>query len=67
GTHVFIVNTGGSTATKTFALVNVPGLGSGNFKIHDMWTGKDLDRVDCAEASTGLARRLHVWLQSIPA
>uniref|UniRef100_A0A0W0F0D3 Alpha-galactosidase n=1 Tax=Moniliophthora roreri TaxID=221103 RepID=A0A0W0F0D3_MONRR len=51
GTHVLIVNTGGSTATKTFALTNVPGLGSGNFKIHDMWTGKDLDGVYSSSSS----------------
>ena len=41
GTHVFIVNTN-STATKTFDFANVPGLGSGPFVVHDMWTGKDL-------------------------
>ncbi|GLB42416.1 putative melibiase [Lyophyllum shimeji] len=42
GLHVFIINTGNATDTKTFTLSNVPGLGtSGTFKVHDMWTGKD--------------------------
>ncbi|KAG5639099.1 hypothetical protein H0H81_006688 [Sphagnurus paluster] len=43
GTHVFIINISASVATKTFSFSNVPGLGtSGNWKIHDMWTGTDL-------------------------
>ncbi|KAF5351854.1 hypothetical protein D9756_007702 [Leucocoprinus leucothites] len=43
GTHVFIINTGSSTTSKKFTLSNVPGLGtSGNFRIHDMWTGSDV-------------------------
>ncbi|KAG6896797.1 hypothetical protein C0992_005947 [Termitomyces sp. T32_za158] len=43
GTHVFIINTSSGTATKTFTLSNVPGIGtSGIWKIHDMWTGTDL-------------------------
>jgi alpha-galactosidase len=42
GTHVFIINTGSSTATKTFNFANVPGLGSGTYKVHDMWAGADL-------------------------
>ncbi|KAF8894105.1 glycoside hydrolase [Infundibulicybe gibba] len=43
GTHVFIINTSGSTATKTFTFANVPGLGtSGTWKVHDMWSGADL-------------------------
>ena len=41
GVHVFIVNTN-STASKTFDFANVAGLGSGPFKVHDMWTSKDL-------------------------
>ncbi|KAL4263728.1 Alpha-galactosidase [Pleurotus pulmonarius] len=43
GSHVFIINTSGSAATKQFAFANVPGLPSGGtFKVHDMWTGQDL-------------------------
>ncbi|KAG7098845.1 hypothetical protein E1B28_000748 [Marasmius oreades] len=42
GTHVFIINLSSSTVTKTFALSQVPNLGSGNFKIHDMWAGVDV-------------------------
>ncbi|TBU26443.1 glycoside hydrolase [Dichomitus squalens] len=41
GTHVFIINTG-TMAAKTFEFANVPGLGSGNFTVHDMWAGEDL-------------------------
>ncbi|KAG5639125.1 hypothetical protein H0H81_006714 [Sphagnurus paluster] len=52
GTHVFIINTSSSAATKTFTLSNVPGLGtSGNYKIHDMWTGTDLSGTYAATAS----------------
>ncbi|KAJ3570012.1 hypothetical protein NP233_g4680 [Leucocoprinus birnbaumii] len=52
GTHVFIINTGSSTASKKFTLSNVPGLGtSGNFKIHDMWTGSDLSGTFSASST----------------
>ncbi|KAG5639124.1 hypothetical protein H0H81_006713 [Sphagnurus paluster] len=52
GTHVFITNTSSSAATKTFTLSNVPGIGtSGNWKIHDMWTGADLAGTYAATAS----------------
>ncbi|XP_006460642.1 hypothetical protein AGABI2DRAFT_70106 [Agaricus bisporus var. bisporus H97] len=44
GMHVFIMNIGSSTTTKSFRLSNVPGLSdSGRFIIHDMWTGTDVD------------------------
>ncbi|THU95340.1 glycoside hydrolase [Dendrothele bispora CBS 962.96] len=42
GFHVFITNTHSSTATKIFNFANVPGLGNGTFKLHDMWTGQDV-------------------------
>lgn len=42
GTHVFVINTGDSTATKTFNFANVAGLGSGSYIVHDMWSGQDL-------------------------
>ncbi|KAH9892802.1 glycoside hydrolase [Cubamyces lactineus] len=42
GIHVFIVNTGSATASKTFDFANVPGLGTGSFQVHDMWTDTDL-------------------------
>ncbi|KAI0766513.1 glycoside hydrolase [Irpex lacteus] len=45
GTHVFILNTGSSTATKSFKFSEVAGLeggGSGEYVVHDMWSGKDL-------------------------
>lgn len=40
--HVFIINTGDSAATKTFTFSSVPGLASGSYKLHDMWTATDL-------------------------
>lgn len=42
GTHVFVLNIGAATATKTFNFASVTGLSGTNFKVHDMWTGKDL-------------------------
>ncbi|CAG7851681.1 Probable alpha-galactosidase B; AltName: Full=Melibiase B; Flags: Precursor [Serendipita indica DSM 11827] len=42
GVHVFIMNTSSSTSTKTITFANVPGLGSGSYKVHDMWTGTDV-------------------------
>jgi alpha-galactosidase len=52
GTHVFIINTSGSTATKQFKFSNVPGLGtSGRFIVHDMWTGKDLPGTQAASST----------------
>ncbi|KAF5370766.1 hypothetical protein D9758_001833 [Tetrapyrgos nigripes] len=42
GTHVFIINFSSSTAQKVFNFASVPNLGSGSFRLHDMWTGKDL-------------------------
>ncbi|TDL18478.1 glycoside hydrolase [Rickenella mellea] len=44
GTHVFVINTGGSTSTRTVNFSSVPGLGSGTFTVHDMWTGKDIGK-----------------------
>lgn len=52
GTHVFIINTSSSTATKQFTLSSVPGLGtSGSWKVHDMWTGADLAGTYSASSS----------------
>ncbi|ETW80921.1 glycoside hydrolase family 27 protein [Heterobasidion irregulare TC 32-1] len=42
GTHVFIVNTGASLTTFTVNFADVPGLGSGSYRVHDMWASKDL-------------------------
>ncbi|KAK7676862.1 hypothetical protein QCA50_020198 [Cerrena zonata] len=47
GTHVFVVNTAANTTMKTFNFANVKGLargGRGSFKVHDMWTGKDIGK-----------------------
>ncbi|KAJ7593909.1 hypothetical protein C8J56DRAFT_1043695 [Mycena floridula] len=52
GTHVFIINTGNATATKTFTLSNVPGLRTTkSFKVHDMWAGTDLSGTHSATSS----------------
>ncbi|RDX42066.1 glycoside hydrolase [Lentinus brumalis] len=51
GTHVFIINTGNATS-KTFDFAKVPGLGSGSYKLHDMWTGKDLGTFSRSHTST---------------
>jgi alpha-galactosidase len=45
GTHVFIVNLDSDTAEKTFDFANVPDLGRGNFKVHDMWSGENVAGV----------------------
>ncbi|EMD37848.1 glycoside hydrolase family 27 protein [Gelatoporia subvermispora B] len=45
GTHVFVINTSGSSAAMSFDFVNVPGLangGAGSFVVHDMWAGEDV-------------------------
>ncbi|TDL18476.1 glycoside hydrolase [Rickenella mellea] len=44
GTHVFVINTGGSTSSRTLNFASVPGLGSGTFTVHDMWSGKDIGK-----------------------
>ncbi|KAG6920247.1 hypothetical protein DXG01_005016 [Tephrocybe rancida] len=60
GTHVLIINTASSTATKTFTLSNVPGLGtSGTWKVHDMWTGTDLSGTYAASASFSVSVAAH--------
>lgn len=55
GTHVFIINTGGTTVTKTFTFANVPGLGSGPYTVHDMWTGKDVSGSFSGKYSVGVS------------
>ncbi|KAF9050304.1 glycoside hydrolase superfamily [Panaeolus papilionaceus] len=60
GSHVFIINTSGSTATKKFTFSNVPGLGtSGNFKLHDMWTGQDVSGTFSASSSFSVSVAAH--------
>ncbi|KAF8160647.1 glycoside hydrolase superfamily [Crassisporium funariophilum] len=60
GTHVFIINTGSGTSTKQFTFSNVPGLGtSGNFKVHDMWTGTDLAVTYTATSSFTISVAAH--------
>lgn len=45
GTHVFVINFTGSSATTTFSFASVPGLTAGaTYTVHDMWTGTDLGR-----------------------
>ncbi|KDR86112.1 hypothetical protein GALMADRAFT_132705 [Galerina marginata CBS 339.88] len=60
GVHVFIINTSGSTATKTFTFSSVPGLGtSGNFKVHDMWAGTDLSGTHAASSTFSVSVAPH--------
>lgn len=60
GTHVFIINTSNSTATKQFTLSNIPGLGtSGNFKVHDMWTGTDVSGTYAATTNFSASVAAH--------
>ncbi|KAJ7593911.1 glycoside hydrolase [Mycena floridula] len=60
GTHVFIINIGAATATKTFTFSNVPGLGTtGSFKVHDMWTGTDLSGTFTAASSFSVSVASH--------
>ncbi|KAF8585907.1 glycoside hydrolase family 27 protein [Ramaria rubella] len=42
GTHVFVINTSSSSASKTVTFSQVPGLGAGSWKVHDMWASVDL-------------------------
>jgi len=60
GTHIFVINTGSSTATKSFKFSTVPGLGtSGNFKLHDMWKGTDLSGTYTANAMFSVSVAAH--------
>ncbi|KAF9050322.1 hypothetical protein BJ165DRAFT_1457688 [Panaeolus papilionaceus] len=60
GTHVFIINTSGSTATKKFTFSSFPGLGtSGSFKLHDMWTGQDVSGTFTASSSYSVSVASH--------
>ncbi|TFK44245.1 glycoside hydrolase superfamily [Crucibulum laeve] len=60
GTHVFIINTSSSSATKQFIFSNVPGLGtSGSFKVHDMWSGSDLSGTYTASSSFSASVAAH--------
>ncbi|KAJ7188320.1 glycoside hydrolase [Mycena filopes] len=42
GTHVFIINTSMTAATKTFTFANAGFSASGTVTVHDMWTGLDV-------------------------
>jgi len=55
GTHVFIINTAGSSATMGFNFANVPGLsgaGSGSYVVHDMWAGVDVGTFSGSYSTT---------------
>jgi alpha-galactosidase len=55
GTHVFIINTGSSAATKKFSFANVPGLGNGKYTLHDMWTGLNVSGTHTGSYSVKVA------------
>ena len=42
GTHVFVLNTLGETEEREVVFSEVPGLGEGEYVVHDMWTGEDI-------------------------
>ncbi|KAJ7346567.1 glycoside hydrolase [Mycena albidolilacea] len=59
GTHVFIINTSATAATKSFVFSNA-GLGSsGTFSVHDMWTGTDLSGTYAASATFSVTVQPH--------
>ncbi|KAJ7703242.1 glycoside hydrolase superfamily [Mycena rosella] len=60
GTHVFIINTAATAATKTFTFSQIPGLGaSGSFSVHDMWAGADLSGTYTASATFSVTVQPH--------
>lgn len=62
GVHVFIMNTSSSSSTKTIVFANVPGLGNGSWKIHDMWTGSDVGTFSTSWSTTLAAHDTGAWL-----
>ncbi|KIJ52351.1 glycoside hydrolase family 27 protein [Sphaerobolus stellatus SS14] len=52
GTHVFIINTGSSSASKIVTFSQVPGLKAGSFKVHDMWMGTDVGTFNSSYSVT---------------
>jgi len=62
GIHVFIINTSSSTATKTITFANVPGLGSGSFKVHDMWAKADVGTFSGSYSTSLAAHDTGAWL-----
>jgi alpha-galactosidase len=67
GTHVFIINTSGAKVTKKFKFSNVPGLGTGSYKVHNMWKGKDLVGTYNGTFSVGVAAHDTLALLITPA
>jgi len=60
GTHVFIINTSATAATKQFTFSNIPTLSaSGSFAVHDMWAGVDLPGTFAASASFSVTVQPH--------
>jgi len=62
GIHVFIINTSSSTATKTITFANVTGLGSGSFKVHDMWAEADVGTFSGSYSASLAAHDTGAWL-----
>ncbi|PVF97110.1 glycoside hydrolase [Serendipita vermifera] len=62
GVHVFIMNTSSSSSTKTITFADVPGLRSGNYKIHDMWTSTDVGTFSTSWSTTLAAHDTGAWL-----
>ncbi|KAG6332386.1 hypothetical protein ID866_6706 [Astraeus odoratus] len=53
GTHVFILNTSNSSATKTFDYDQVPGISEPPYIVTDMWSGETV--VNCTSQSTSFS------------
>ncbi|KAI5124617.1 hypothetical protein M0805_004227 [Coniferiporia weirii] len=67
GTHVFIINFGGSTETMSFEFADVDGLESaGSYLVHDMWAGEDIGSFS-GSFSTSLASHDSAALLITPA
>jgi alpha-galactosidase len=61
GAHVFILNTSADTANKTIIFTDVPGLGSGTYQIHDMWTGFDVGTFSGSWSTSLAAHDTGAW------
>jgi len=63
GTHVFILNTASSSQSKTITFGNVPGLSANtNYRVHDMWTGKDVGTFKNSWSTTLASHDTGAWL-----
>jgi alpha-galactosidase len=63
GTHVFILNTASSSQSKTITFGSVPGLSANtNYRVHDMWTAKDVGTFKNSWSTTLASHDTGAWL-----